>query len=131
MKSNGRVCDRGSNRRGFLKGSAVAVSSAAIGAGILANGLSVSAHEEKSGSLTAGDASILRFLAAAEILETDLWVQYNELGGIQDDEVPGGSGSPAYTAALQVLDADMSQYLDRVPQCPLIHEITPVDCPRL
>src|SRR3989475_2418326 len=58
-----------------------------------------------------GDAAILRFLAADEILETDLWQQYNELGGIQDSEVPGGSGSPGYTAALAVLDADMAQYI--------------------
>ena len=36
----------------------------------------------------------MRFLAALEIIETDLWQQYNELGGIQDKEVPGGSGSP-------------------------------------
>ncbi len=67
--------------------------------------------EKKNGRLTKGDAAILRFLAAAEILETDLWQQYNELGGIQDSEVPGGSGSPAYTAALAVLDADMAQYI--------------------
>jgi hypothetical protein len=63
------------------------------------------------GTLTAGDAAILRFLAAAEILETDFWQQYNELGGVQDSEVPGGSGNPAYTAALSVLDADMAQYV--------------------
>jgi hypothetical protein len=61
--------------------------------------------------LTRGDAAILRFLAAAEIIETDLWQQYNELGGIQDGEVPGGSGSAPYTQALQVLDGDMSQYI--------------------
>jgi hypothetical protein len=61
--------------------------------------------------LTEGDEAILRFLSAAEILETDLWQQYNELGGIQDSEVPGGSGSPEYTAALKVLDADMDQYI--------------------
>ncbi|HKS72652.1 MAG TPA: ferritin-like domain-containing protein [Terriglobales bacterium] len=67
--------------------------------------------EEKSGSLTKGDAAILRFLAAAEILETDFWVQYNELGGIQDSEVPGGSGNQAYTSALTVLDTDMAQYI--------------------
>jgi hypothetical protein len=67
--------------------------------------------ERKNGGLTRGDAAILRFLAAAEILETDLWQQYNELGGIQDSEVPGGSGSPAYTAALAVLDSDMAQYI--------------------
>ena len=49
-----------------------------------------------SGSLTKGDAAMLRFAAAAEILEADFWIQYNELGGIQDDEVPGGSGNPVY-----------------------------------
>src|SRR5690349_7735209 len=61
--------------------------------------------------ISAGDAAILRFLAAAEILETDAWQQYNELGGVQDAEVPGGSGSPAYAAALAVLDEDMAQYI--------------------
>jgi len=64
-----------------------------------------------SGGLTPGDAAILRFLAALETLETDAWQQYNELGGIQDNEVPGGSGSPAYTAALTVLDSDIAQYI--------------------
>ena len=63
------------------------------------------------GRLTAGDEAILRFVAAAEILETDFWQQYNELGGVQDREVPGGSGSKAYTAALAVLDSDMAQYI--------------------
>jgi hypothetical protein len=50
-------------------------------------------------------------LAALEILEADLWQQYNELGGIQDQEVPGGSGSDAYTEALEALDDDMPQYI--------------------
>jgi len=63
------------------------------------------------GGLTKGDAAILRFLAAAEILETDLWQQYNELAGIQDGEVPGGSGNPDYTEAVAVLDEDMDQYI--------------------
>ncbi len=67
--------------------------------------------EHMSGRLTRGDAALLRFAAAAEILETDFWVQYNELGGIPDNEVPGGTGNPAYTAALAVLDADMAQYV--------------------
>jgi Ferritin-like domain len=52
-----------------------------------------------------------RLLAAAELLEADLWAQYNELGGIQDNEVPGGSGNPAYSAALAVVDEDMGQYI--------------------
>ena len=61
--------------------------------------------------LTKGDEAILRFLSAAEILETDLWQQYNELGGIQDSQVPGGTGNAAYTAALSMLDSDMAQYV--------------------
>jgi hypothetical protein len=66
---------------------------------------------ESGGTLDEGDEAILRFLSAAEILETDLWQQYNELGGIQDSEVPGGSGSKRYVKALETLDADMSQYI--------------------
>jgi hypothetical protein len=61
--------------------------------------------------VTHGDINILRFLAALEILEADLWQQYNELGGIQDNEVPGGSGSKPYTDALIQLDMDMPQYI--------------------
>src|SRR5260370_26105672 len=101
------------NRRAFLKKGVLAAGAATVGAGLLGNGLSAISKgpEEKSGRLTPGDAAILRFLAAAEILETDLWQQYNELGGIQDNEVPGGSGNPTYTAALAVLDADMAQYV--------------------
>ena len=64
----------------------------------------------RTDGITTGDAALLRFPAAAEILETDFWVQYNELAGIQDSEVPGGSGNPAYTEALKVLDEDMDQY---------------------
>jgi len=64
-----------------------------------------------SPGLNAGDAAILRFLAVLETLETDLWQQYNELGGIQDSEVPGGTGNEPYTNALSVLDADMAQYV--------------------
>jgi len=94
------------SRRSFL-GKSLAVGAGTIGAGLLANAPTARA----SGGLTRGDADILRFLAAAELIEADLWQQYNELGGIQDAEVPGGTGSPAYTAALQVLDGDMNQYI--------------------
>src|SRR5437762_422190 len=94
------------SRRSFL-GKSLAVGAGTIGAGLLANAPTARA----SGGLTAGDEAILRFLAAAEIIETDLWQQYNELGGIQDDEVPGGTGNPAYTAAVEVLDEDMDQYI--------------------
>ena len=50
-----------------------------------------------SGSISEGDAALLRFPAALELLEADFWIQYNELAGIQDDEVPGGSGNEPYT----------------------------------
>ena len=102
------------SRRSFFK-RGVAAGTATVGGALLTGGLGAFAaqrdKEEKSGRLTKGDASILRFLAAAEILETDFWVQYNELGGIQDSEVLGGSGNPTYTAKLAVLDADMAQYI--------------------
>jgi Ferritin-like domain len=122
MMNSGRVCGIDKNRRALLKGGAVAAGATVMGAGVLGNALPAFAHEEGSGSLTPGDASILRFLAAAEILETDLWVQYNELGGIQDNEVPGGSGSPAYTTALQVLDMDMPQYIHDNTEDEFTHE---------
>jgi len=57
-----------------------------------------------SGQLTLGDVAILRFLAAAEIIETDLWQQYTELGG-QDSKESG------YRAALEILDEDQPQYI--------------------
>ena len=94
-----------SSRRTFLR------TGAAAGAGVLGGGLLAAAPAVASGRLTPGDAAILRFLSAAEILETDLWQQYNELGGIQDREVPGGHGNPAYTEALATLDEDMAQYI--------------------
>jgi hypothetical protein len=112
------------DRRSFLKKGVVTAGSAAVGAGLLGNGLPVFAKEdEKSGKLRKGDAAILRFLAAAEILETDLWQQYNELGGIQDNEVPGGSGSAPYIAALLKLDADMPQYIHDNTEDELTHEV--------
>lgn len=62
-------------------------------------------------TITRGDVAILRFLAALETIEADLWQQYNELAGIQDDEVPGGTGNPTYTTAVAFLDSDMPQYI--------------------
>ncbi|HZU14029.1 MAG TPA: ferritin-like domain-containing protein [Chloroflexota bacterium] len=96
-------------RRSFL-GKSIALGAGVVGAGLLVDGLPV-LTAEASGSPTEGDIAILRFLAAAEIIESDLWQQYNELGGIQDSEVPGGTGNAAYTNALQQLDGDMPQYV--------------------
>jgi hypothetical protein len=107
-----KIMEPSTSRRSLLKGLAVGAGAGTIGAGLLAGGVALPAFAEKaSGGLTTGDVAILRLLAAVEIIETDLWVQYNELGGIQDSEVPGGSGSPGYIAALEVLDEDMPQYI--------------------
>jgi hypothetical protein len=86
-------------RRGFLLGVG------SVGATALAGGaLSATDAFAGSGRLSSGDAAILRFLAAAELLETDLWQQYAELGGVN-------GGNPAYIAALENLDGDMPQYI--------------------
>jgi hypothetical protein len=108
MESRSKPSTRLASRRSFLlKG--LAVGAGAAGSGLLAG--AVPAFAKTGGGLTTGDAAILSFLSALEILETDLWQQYNELGGIQDAEVPGGTGSTAYTQKLQVLDMDMPQYI--------------------
>ncbi len=106
-------------RRSFLKG--LGVVGAALSAGSLLTGEAEA--QDRSGIITVGDVAILRFLAAAEILETDLWQQYNELGGIQDSEVSGGSGSPLYTKALEVLDGDMPQYIHDNTEDEMTHEV--------
>src|SRR5882762_2459502 len=109
----------GVKRRSFLKG--LGVTGAALSAGPL---LATTAEASQRASIiTVGDVAILRFLAAAELLETDLWQQYNELGGIQDSEVPGGSGSPAYTAAISFLDGDMAQYIHDNTEDEMTHEL--------
>jgi len=104
----------GSSRRSFLKRGAFAAGAATMTSSLFEPGLTAfgrEGREEKSGKLTRGDAALLRFAAAAEILETDFWVQYNELGGVQDSEVPGGTGNVPYTNALSMLDTDMAQYI--------------------
>src|SRR5437879_13892223 len=78
-------------RRSFLKGIGVA-GAASVGAGLLAPTSSAFAQggpEEYSRRITRGDGALLRFAAAAEVLENDLCVQYNERGGIRDSEVRG------------------------------------------
>lgn len=107
----------GISRRSFL-GKSLGLGAGTIGVGLL-TAASAAAQPPRSastprphpGGLTAGDAALLRFPAALEILEADFWIQYNELGGVQDDEVPGGTGNQAYTEALEVLDEDMAIYI--------------------
>ncbi|MBV8987227.1 MAG: twin-arginine translocation signal domain-containing protein [Solirubrobacterales bacterium] len=86
-------------RRSFLKGVGLAGAAAVPGSALLATEAFA-----QSSTITTGDVAILRFLAAAEIIESDLWSQYAELGGVN-------GGNPAYMAALQNLDSDMPQYI--------------------
>ncbi len=106
LESRAKPSKSSLSRRSFL-GKSLAVGAGTIGAGLLT---SIRTAEARGG-LTPGDAALLRFAAAAEILEADFWIQYNELGGVQDDEVPGGTGNEGYTEAIEVLDEDMPIYI--------------------
>jgi hypothetical protein len=111
------------NRRSFLKSGFAAAGAATLGTGLLARGNAASAQQTGSGSsLTAGDVAILQFLAAGEALEADFYEQYNELGGIQDSEVPGGSGNRIYTDRLRRIDPNFSQYLHDIADDEMSHQ---------
>ncbi|HXJ56306.1 MAG TPA: ferritin-like domain-containing protein [Verrucomicrobiae bacterium] len=102
------------NRRNFLKNSVALAGTAGLGTALLASETSVSAQSQGGGSNsepTAGDIAILSFLAAGEILEADFWTQYNELAGVQDSEVPGGSGNHIYREKLRRIDPNFPQYI--------------------
>ena len=103
---------RSVNRRSFMKSGLLAGGAATIGAGLLANGTLARAQE--TSRLNEGDAAILRFLAAAELIESDLWTQYAELGGIGDNkpiEVDPNQEMNKYQVALSNLDSDGPQYI--------------------
>ena len=136
MKNTQTILERPVNRRSFIKNGAIAAGAATVGAGLLSHGLTAFAQQPStSGSITKGDAAILRFLAAAEIIESDLWLQYTELGGVQDNEVstlasqliPGypataTGGNAVYTQSLLPLDSDMPQYIHDNTEDELSHE---------
>jgi len=98
-------------RRSFLKGLGVA-GAALTGGSVLAAASKVS---QASGIITSGDVAILRFLAAAELIEADLWQQYAELGGLTPGQLPVETApfTPMnnYQAALMNLDPDGPQYI--------------------
>src|SRR5579883_3120943 len=103
---------RNLKRRSFIKG--IGVAGAALSTGALLGNIKLEG-EERGGRLEPGDAAILRFLAAIETIETDLWQQYAELGGDQTNEPPQitglTGGNAAYIKALENLDGDMPQYI--------------------
>jgi hypothetical protein len=86
-------------RRSFFRGVGLAGAAVVPGGALLA-----SRAIARSSAITKGDIAVLRFFAAAELIESDLWQQYNELGGVK-------GGNPAYMAALSNLDSDMPQYI--------------------
>ena len=100
--------NRSRSRRSFLR-TGLTAAGVTVGTGLLVPG--TKALAQSSSSLIAGDAAILRFLAAGEALEVDFWTQYNELGGIPDDEVSGGGGNRAYTHCLKKIDRNFPQYI--------------------
>src|SRR2546421_12299851 len=94
-------------RRSFLRNLGMGAVLLAPGAALLGNAskaLAANGDEKKNDALSRGDVAILQLLAAAELIETDLWQQYNELGGVD-------APSSGYTAALQILDGDQPQYI--------------------
>ena len=112
MKQLEGLMKRPANRRSFLKNGMIAAGAATVGAGLLTGGLPAFGRDDDRAPITKGDIAILRFLNALEQVEADLWQQYSELGGTQDNEVSGvNGGNPLYTAAIQILDGDMAQYI--------------------
>src|SRR6267378_3975968 len=112
MKEMEKLFTGGTNRRSFLRKGTAAAGAATLGAALLPSGLHAFDDDEDGPSITKGDIAILKFLQALEQIEADLWQQYSELGGTQDNEVSGvNGGNPAYTQALQLLDGDMPQYI--------------------
>jgi len=104
------------NRRSFLKKSAMAAGAATAGAMLMSRSLPAFAQDpgEDGRGLTQGDIAILRFLAAAELIEADLWTQYAELGGLtsgQPIEVDPNQRLNNYQTALSNLDGDGPQYI--------------------
>jgi hypothetical protein len=101
------------DRRSFMKGSLLA-GGAVVGAGLLAKGTLARAQSGEGASLNTGDVAILQFLAAAELIEADLWTQYAELGGIGNNppiEVDPNQPLNNYQIALSNLDGDGPQYI--------------------
>jgi hypothetical protein len=109
--------ERKPGRRDFLKKGVAAAGVATVGSGLLTSRQSAALSVGGS-SLNEGDAAILRFLAALETIEADLWRQYAELGGATTQpgkskiDLPFTTGlAPNYIVGLIQLDGDMPQYI--------------------
>jgi hypothetical protein len=90
-------------RRSFLRRLGLGAALLAPGAALLSgSGKALAANGSQT--LTPGDVAILQLLAAAELIEADLWQQYKELGGVDAPD----SG---YKEGLVILDGDQPQYI--------------------
>ena len=114
MRNEDSGSPRSTNRRTFIKGGAIAAA-AGVAAGAPTFAAFGEDDERDHTSISPGDAAILRFLAAAEIIESDLWQQYNELAGVN-------GGSQPYINALLNLDSDMPQYITDNTDDEISHE---------
>ena len=103
------VWNRVVGRRSFLRQAGLASVAAVPATAVAASAASARTH--KANEPTDGDFAILRFLCAAEILESDLWEQYARFGGQASSERPADGANHAYVAALMNLDGDMPQYI--------------------
>jgi hypothetical protein len=110
---------RSLDRRSLLKAGLAATGALTVGTGLLAHATGASA---RATDLTAGDVAMLQFLAAGEALEADFYTQYNELGGIPDSEVPGGTGNREYTKRLNRIDPNFSQYIHDTADDEISHQ---------
>jgi Ferritin-like domain len=121
--TNDGVISNSPNRRSFLKTGLAAAGTVTMGTNLLGRATRASAQQTSSGSsLTAGDIAMLQFLAAGEALEADFYEQYNELGGIRDNEVSGGSGNRIYTERLRKIDPNFSQYIHDIADDEMSHQ---------
>ncbi len=119
MKTSGNLISAPFDRRGLLKAGLAAAGALTVGAGSLEHATAASAQAT---GLAAGDAAMLQFLAAGEALEADFYTQYNELGGIRDSEVPGGTGNREYTRRLSRIDPNFSQYIHDTADDEISHQ---------
>jgi hypothetical protein len=109
VKTDGARGQSVAQRRAFLKGAGM------VGAAFSASALLSREAKAFSGRPNRGDVAILRLLAAAELIEADLWQQYAELGGLTPGQEPVETApfTPmnSYQAAFMNLDSDGPQYI--------------------
>lgn len=88
-------------RRSFLRSLGLGAALLTPAASLLAGANRARAAAFAPSTATSGDIDIMRFLAAAELVEADLWQQYSELA----------NGNDTYKEAIEAIDDDFPQYI--------------------